>query len=112
MADGRVEANADVNQEILKAAQQEISSVLTNAMGNMTPVSNDSGKPESAKQHSTAEEQVPGSEYVQPMQDPYNKAIKYLENHNILQLFQVNHGSFEHVIFLTNQGSFIHISRD
>lgn len=27
--------------------------------------------------------------YVEPVPDPYNKAIKYLEKHNILQLFQV-----------------------
>ncbi|XP_067681994.1 testis-specific expressed protein 55-like [Haliotis asinina] len=26
--------------------------------------------------------------YVEPVPDPYNKAIKYLEKHNILQLFQ------------------------
>ena len=28
-------------------------------------------------------------EYVDPMPDPYGKAIRYLEQHNILQLFQV-----------------------
>ncbi|XP_062596919.1 testis-specific expressed protein 55-like [Saccostrea cucullata] len=27
-------------------------------------------------------------EYVEPIQDPYGKAIKYLEQHDILQLFQ------------------------
>ncbi|KAK3093929.1 hypothetical protein FSP39_021909 [Pinctada imbricata] len=27
-------------------------------------------------------------EYIDPIQDPYGKAIKYLEQHNILQLFQ------------------------
>ena len=27
--------------------------------------------------------------YVDPVEDPYNKAISYLEKHNILQLFQV-----------------------
>ncbi|XP_052769409.1 testis-specific expressed protein 55-like [Mya arenaria] len=31
---------------------------------------------------------VEDADYVEPMQDPYNKAITYLENHNILQLFQ------------------------
>ncbi|KAK3093382.1 hypothetical protein FSP39_014802 [Pinctada imbricata] len=29
-------------------------------------------------------------EYIDPIQDPYGKAIKYLEQHNILQLFQVS----------------------
>ena len=28
--------------------------------------------------------------YFPPLQDPYDKALKYLEKHNILQLFQVN----------------------
>lgn len=28
--------------------------------------------------------------YVEPLPDPYNKAISYLEKHNILQLFQVS----------------------
>lgn len=27
-------------------------------------------------------------DYVEPIQDPYGKAIKYLEKHNIMQLFQ------------------------
>ncbi|XP_041352371.1 uncharacterized protein LOC121370903 [Gigantopelta aegis] len=27
-------------------------------------------------------------EYIEPVPDPYNKAIKYLEQHSILQLFQ------------------------
>ncbi|KAH9489097.1 Testis-specific expressed protein 55 [Bulinus truncatus] len=31
--------------------------------------------------------QVP-KDYVKPMDDPYNKAISYLEKHNIIQLFQ------------------------
>nr|KAI8741183.1 testis-specific expressed protein 55-like [Biomphalaria glabrata] len=27
-------------------------------------------------------------DYIKPTDDPYNKAISYLEKHNILQLFQ------------------------
>lgn len=87
MADGRV--NAVDQEEILKAAQHEISQVLTSAMGNMTPQSNESSDKLSQNASGEAQAVAEAPEYVQPMQDPYNKAIKYLENHNILQLFQV-----------------------
>lgn len=91
MADGRMSEQ----EEILKAAQSEISQVLTNAMGNMTPQSSNTEMSDFLKQNLSLESQVASDrtetpEYVQPMQDPYNKAIKYLENHNILQLFQVS----------------------
>ncbi|KAK3702659.1 hypothetical protein RRG08_042647 [Elysia crispata] len=29
-----------------------------------------------------------GNDYSEPVEDPYKKAISYLERHNILQLFQ------------------------
>ena len=34
-------------------------------------------------------ESIDQFEYIEPVPDPYNKAIKYLEQHSILQLFQV-----------------------
>ncbi|KAH3854416.1 hypothetical protein DPMN_096958 [Dreissena polymorpha] len=78
-------ADADA---ILKAAQNEISQVMNSAMGNISAQAG-SEKSEFSKtpvSHDVVyEEQV---DYVEPMQDPYSKAIKYLENHNIMQLFQ------------------------
>ncbi|CAL1540953.1 unnamed protein product [Lymnaea stagnalis] len=41
-------------------------------------------KPASAVSLSVSSSQ----EYVKPFEDPYSKAISYLEKHNILQLFQ------------------------
>lgn len=35
-------------------------------------------------------------DFTEPTEDPYNKAIGYLEKHNILQLFQVG------LILMTN----------
>ena len=98
MADGRVDGP---DQAMLKAAQNEISSVLSNAMGHMTPAPSQSN--ETPKKGTSAEAQGTAEDldYVQPMQDPYNKAIKYLENHNILQLFQVL--SFEALSVTTDQ---------
>ncbi|KAL4223207.1 hypothetical protein ACF0H5_016679 [Mactra antiquata] len=70
------------NEALALAAQDEIASVMQKAMGNMSNNSTD----QTPKNTSPTEEL--STEYVQPMQDPYNKAITYLENHNILQLFQ------------------------
>ena len=33
---------------------------------------------------------IKDANYIDPVEDPYNKAISYLEKHNILQLFQVS----------------------
>ncbi|GFN97685.1 EF-hand calcium-binding domain-containing protein 10 [Plakobranchus ocellatus] len=38
---------------------------------------------------SSSEVKASGTQdYTEPVEDPYNKAISYLERHNILQLFQ------------------------
>ena len=82
--------------ELVQAAQSEISQVMNNVMGSMSNKDNASGEmSDFLKQHLSYDTISSGSghahvEYVEPMADPYNKAIKYLENHNILQLFQVN----------------------
>ncbi|XP_071080962.1 testis-specific expressed protein 55-like [Haliotis cracherodii] len=62
----KVDGIQDVSQELKKA----MDSGVNDAMG---------------KTISHLEEDVT---YVEPVPDPYNKAIKYLEKHNILQLFQ------------------------
>jgi hypothetical protein len=38
-------------------------------------------------------------EYVEPIQDPYGKAIKYLEKHNVMQLFQVKCKKWQQTCF-------------
>ncbi|XP_074662364.1 uncharacterized protein LOC141914923 [Tubulanus polymorphus] len=48
----------------------------------ITPVTPDAMKEK-------VEEPVEENYYVDPVEDPYKKAITYLEAHNILQLFQV-----------------------
>lgn len=67
------------NEKILDAAKAEIESVMNKAYENM------SGSTGNAEQG----EKGNGQPYVEPIQDPYGKAIKYLEKHNIMQLFQV-----------------------
>ncbi|XP_060573362.1 uncharacterized protein LOC132731239 [Ruditapes philippinarum] len=84
MADG--EGSTSKNDEIVKAAQNEIAQAMNKAMNNISNNSKDEATSNSLKDSSIVTEQ--DIEYVQPMKDPYNKAITYLENHNILQLFQ------------------------
>jgi cob(I)alamin adenosyltransferase len=85
MADG--EGSTSKNDEIVKAAQNEIAQAMNKAMNNISNNSKDEATSNSLKDSSIVTEQ--DIEYVEPMKDPYNKAITYLENHNILQLFQV-----------------------
>lgn len=95
MADGEGSSSALTpnQEELARVAQNEIAQAMNKAVAN---VSNNSKEDEQSEfpmqQLSYSTQMVPleeNVEYVEPMQDPYNKAIKYLENHNILQLFQV-----------------------
>ncbi|XP_045181234.2 uncharacterized protein LOC123540343 [Mercenaria mercenaria] len=95
MADGEgsrtTDATSSQNQdELVKVAQNEIAQAMNKAMNNISTNSKDNEPSEPLKQNLSEEKQVfeENVDYVEPMQDPYNKAIKYLENHNILQLFQ------------------------
>lgn len=67
------------NEKILDAARAEIESAMNKAFENVSGTSGTAG----------SEEKERGQDYVEPIQDPYGKAIKYLEKHNIMQLFQV-----------------------
>lgn len=69
----------ETNQEIFSAAAKDTIAIMMNST--LDSVNNKSNNHSEIK----FEENV---EYVEPIQDPYNKAIKYLENHNVLQLFQ------------------------
>lgn len=62
-------------EDIVNKAREEIEKTMEKAMAN--------------QQGGQEFEEV--IEYFDPIQDPYGKAIKYLEQHDILQLFQVIH---------------------
>ncbi|XP_022332399.1 uncharacterized protein LOC111130044 [Crassostrea virginica] len=59
-------------EDIVNRAREEIEKTMENAMAN--------------QQGGQEFEEI--VEYIDPIQDPYGKAIKYLEQHDILQLFQ------------------------
>lgn len=67
------------NQQIVGDELNEVRSQLQNALGQSL-----AGLPTDRR---IADED--GFSYAQPVQDPYGKAIRYLEKHNIMQLFQV-----------------------
>lgn len=93
MADSEKDATEDSSQtdaakDIRKAAENEIAKAMDGAFAKL-PVS---GEQSSVTQkHLSDDKQAvqQDAEYVKPMPDPYGKAIKYLEQHNIMQLFQV-----------------------
>lgn len=62
-------------EDIVNKAREEIEKTMEKAMAN--------------QQGGQEFEEV--IEFFDPIQDPYGKAIKYLEQHDILQLFQVIH---------------------
>ncbi|CAH1790734.1 unnamed protein product [Owenia fusiformis] len=55
-----------------------------------------------------------GHNYVQPIEDPYSRAVKYLEKHNILPLFQsltagiVEHSPVDPLEFIANEVERLH----
>lgn len=69
-------------EKILQAAKAEIESAMNKAFENVA----DGNAAESGTEESSGEKP---KDYVEPIQDPYGKAIKYLEKHNVMQLFQV-----------------------
>ena len=95
MKDG---AESDVAKELRKTAEDEVSRAMTGAMSNL-PMPGSDGH--DVKQQSSflrkhlsvtpehGEQPQQEVDYVEPMPDPYGKAIKYLEQHDIMQLFQV-----------------------
>ena len=94
-------SEVDVNEKLRKTAEIEVEKAMENAMASL-PVKG-AGESEVAeqssfqKQHLSEEKEV--VEYVEPMQDPYGKAIKYLEKHNVMQLFQVFYITSQMYIF-------------
>lgn len=79
------ESSTPNQNDLVKAAESQVAQVMNKALNNVSHNATDGEVSDIHKEHQVVEEQV---EYVKPMQDPYNKAITYLENHNILQLFQ------------------------
>ncbi|XP_060068447.1 testis-specific expressed protein 55-like [Ylistrum balloti] len=80
-----------VTDDIADAAKAEIEKAMSLALKGVTNLGDD--KLETEKSGTENEEdtsRVVKEEvvYMEPIQDPYGKAIKYLEQHNILQLFQ------------------------
>lgn len=67
-------------EKILQAAKAEIESAMNKAFENVAGGN-------TAETEESSEEKP--KDYVEPIQDPYGKAIKYLEKHNVMQLFQV-----------------------
>lgn len=68
-------------EKILEAAKAEIQSAMNKAFENVAG----DGEPNNAAESGGPSEE---KDYVEPIQDPYGKAIKYLEKHNVMQLFQ------------------------
>ncbi|XP_076099753.1 uncharacterized protein LOC143069151 [Mytilus galloprovincialis] len=66
-------------EKILQAAKAEIESAMNKAFENVAG--------SNAAETEESSEEKP-KDYVEPIQDPYGKAIKYLEKHNVMQLFQ------------------------
>ena len=90
-------ADSDVAKELRKTAEDEVAKAMTGAIANLPNPGNegDEAKEQSSflRKHLSVEKQTVQEEevdYVEPMPDPYGKAIKYLEQHNIMQLFQVS----------------------
>lgn len=78
VSDGQVPVLPD---DLINAAKAEIQKAMSGALNQSTNLVH------APPEQSPSEE---GLTYVEPIQDPYGKAIKYLEQHNILQLFQVS----------------------
>ena len=87
-------SQTDVAKELKKTAEDEVARAMEGAIANLPVPGEGDVKAQSSflkknlsvEKQNTMEELV---EYVEPMQDPYGKAIKYLEQHNVMQLFQV-----------------------
>lgn len=69
--------------KIMETAKAEVETAMNKAFETVAKGARQ--RQEEAMLNDTFAEQ----EYVEPIQDPYGKAIKYLEKHNIMQLFQV-----------------------
>ena len=81
-----------MDDEILKSAQQQVAQAMNSAMGNIGDIPKSDEQSDFLKQNLSAEDMTEEHiDYVEPMQDPYKKAITYLENHNVMQMFQVKY---------------------
>ena len=86
----------DIAEKVRKTAEDEVEKAMESAMASLPVIS--PGENQVTEQSSflrknlsvekTVEDEVVDT-YVEPMPDPYGKAIKYLEQHNVMQLFQV-----------------------
>ncbi|MEW8548737.1 MAG: hypothetical protein AB2693_34985 [Candidatus Thiodiazotropha sp.] len=98
MADSEVvttedSSQTDVAKELKKTAEDEVAKAMEGAIANLPVPGEGDVKEQSSflkKNLSVEKQNEELVEYVEPMQDPYGKAIKYLEQHNVMQLFQVN----------------------
>ncbi|XP_069117099.1 testis-specific expressed protein 55-like [Argopecten irradians] len=82
---------AGVTDDIADAAKAEIEKAMSLALGGMSNLggsSQEADKSGTEDQEDTSRVVKEEVVYMEPIQDPYGKAIKYLEQHNILQLFQ------------------------
>jgi len=78
------------SEELAKTAKEEIEKAMSQALFGVSQM--ESNSEENVKTETDARPVQAEEEeilYMEPIQDPYGKAIKYLEQHNILQLFQV-----------------------
>ncbi|OWF46427.1 uncharacterized protein LOC110455737 [Mizuhopecten yessoensis] len=81
-----------VTDEIADAAKAEIERAMSMALKGVTSLGGDNFEAETNGLEKELEDtsRVVREDvvYMEPIPDPYGKAIKYLEQHNILQLFQ------------------------
>lgn len=72
-----------VLEDVMNFAKEEIQKSMSKIM--------DTGNLSLPKETDTITNGQPQSpNYVEPIPDPYEKSIQYLEKHNIMQLFQVD----------------------
>ena len=81
-----------MDKDILKTALQHVAEAMDSAIGNIGDVPKSNEPSDFLKQYLSVEDTTvqDNVDYVEPMQDPYQKAIMYLEHHSIMQMFQVN----------------------
>lgn len=80
-------ADTATPDEFANAAKDEIAKAMNQAMSSLNNLNEEQATEGQREIDGVIYDEVPL--YEEPLQDPYGKAIKYLEQHDILQLFQV-----------------------